>query len=108
MCVCVFVVNRYFLSTSDDFQVKLWDWSRDFENTQLFEGHHHFVMMAQFNPKDPNYFATASLDKTVRVWCLGQQTPNFSLEGHTQGVNCVSYVLSFVPSQSLLLAPCRS
>ena len=81
----------YFLSTSDDFQVKLWDWSRDFENTQLFEGHHHFVMMAQFNPKDPNYFATASLDKTVRVWCLGQQTPNFSLEGHTQGVNCVSY-----------------
>ena len=48
-------------------------------------------MMGEFNPKDPNYFATASLDKTVRVWSLGQSTPNFSLEGHTQGVNCVSY-----------------
>ena len=44
-----------------------------------------------FNPKDSNTFASASLDRTVKVWSIGQPTPNFTLEGHDKGVNCVDY-----------------
>ena len=44
-----------------------------------------------FNPKDSNTFASASLDRTVKVWSIGQPTPNFTLEGHEKGVNCVDY-----------------
>ena len=81
-----------FLTTSDDMGIKLWDYENNkFENTQMFDGHVHYVMMCRFNPKDSNYFASASLDKSIKVWCLGANEPNFSLEGHTEGVNCVSY-----------------
>ena len=44
-----------------------------------------------FNPKDNNTFASASLDWLVKVWQLGSAQPNFTLEGHTKGVNCLEY-----------------
>lgn len=28
---------------------------------------------------------------TLQVWQLGSSTPNFTLEGHEKGVNCVDY-----------------
>ncbi|KAG8039808.1 hypothetical protein G9C98_000537 [Cotesia typhae] len=58
---------------------------------QVFEGHTHYVMQIVFNPKDNNTFASASLDRTVKVWQLGSSTANFTLEGHEKGVNCVDY-----------------
>ena len=48
-------------------------------------------MQVIFNPKDTSTFASASLDRTVKVWSIGQPTPNFTLEGHEKGVNCVDY-----------------
>eukprot|EP01012_Entosiphon_sulcatum_P011223 TRINITY_DN1674_c0_g1_i1.p1 TRINITY_DN1674_c0_g1~~TRINITY_DN1674_c0_g1_i1.p1 ORF type:complete len:960 (-),score=214.18 TRINITY_DN1674_c0_g1_i1:111-2699(-) len=81
----------YVLSSSDDMTVKLWDWSKGWQNTMIFEGHSHYVMSVTFNPKDPNTFATASLDKTVKVWNLTSTVPNFTLEGHEKGVNCVEF-----------------
>ena len=44
-----------------------------------------------FNPKDTSTFASASLDRTVKVWSIGQPAPNFTLEGHEKGVNAVDY-----------------
>jgi coatomer subunit beta' len=58
---------------------------------QTFEGHAHYVMQVMFNPKDGNSFASASLDRTVKVWSLGTSSPNYTLEGHLKGVNCVDY-----------------
>ncbi|CAM9451953.1 unnamed protein product, partial [Phaeothamnion confervicola] len=58
---------------------------------QVFEGHAHYVMMVKFNTKDSNTFASASLDRSVKVWGLGAPTPHFSLDGHDRGVNCVDY-----------------
>ena len=84
----------YFLSTSDDLQIKCWDWSKKFTNVRTYDGHVHYVMMVRFNPKDPAYFASASLDKTVKMWCLTAPDPNFTLEGHDQGVNCVAFMPS--------------
>lgn len=81
----------YLLSSSDDMLIKLWDWDKNWTCVQVFEGHSHYVMQVVFNPKDTNTFASASLDRTVKVWSLGQPTPNFTLEGHDKGVNCVDY-----------------
>jgi coatomer subunit beta' len=81
----------YVLSSSDDMTIKLWDWDRGFDCTQVFEGHAHYVMQVKFNPKDTNTFASASLDRTIKVWGLGSHTPHYTLEGHEKGVNCVDY-----------------
>eukprot|EP00158_Paraphelidium_tribonemae_P002294 Partr_v1_DN2525_c0_g1_i1_m52717 putative coatomer protein complex, subunit beta 2 (beta prime) len=81
----------YVLTASDDMQVRLWDWEKNWACVNTYEGHAHYVMMVRINPKDTNTFATASLDRSVKVWSLGSPTPNFSLEGHERGVNCVDY-----------------
>ncbi|TPX31203.1 hypothetical protein SmJEL517_g05420 [Synchytrium microbalum] len=81
----------YVLSSSDDMLIKLWDWDKGWRNVMVFEGHTHYVMMVVFNPKDSNTFASASLDRTLKVWSLGSGSPNYTLEGHDKGVNCVDY-----------------
>lgn len=49
-------------------------------------------MSLAINPKDTNTFASACLDRTVKIWSLGSSTPNFQLEAHeTKGVNHVDY-----------------
>jgi coatomer subunit beta' len=48
-------------------------------------------MHVVFNPKDTNTFASASMDRTVKVWSVGSNAPNYTLEGHKKGVNTVEY-----------------
>jgi coatomer subunit beta' len=86
--------NRPFIfSCSDDMSIKLWDWEKDFECATVFEGHQHYVMMVKINPRDTNTFASASLDKSIKVWGITAGTAHFSLEagGHDKGVNCLDY-----------------
>ncbi|KAG2482992.1 hypothetical protein HYH03_018117 [Edaphochlamys debaryana] len=90
-CIAVSPSMPYILTSSDDMLIKLWDWEKGWNCVQVFEGHSHYVMQVSFNPKDTNTFASASLDRTIKVWSLGQPTPNFTLEGHEKGVNCVDY-----------------
>ena len=90
-CVAVHPSLPFILSGSDDMSIKLWDWETNWENTMIFEGHTHYVMQVEFNPKDTNSFASASLDRSVKVWGLNSSVPHFQLEGHERGVNCVSY-----------------
>lgn len=90
-CLEVHPSLPYVLSSSDDMTIKLWDWDRGFECTQMFEGHNHYVMQVKINPKDTNTFASASLDRSIKVWGLGSHVPHYTLEGHERGVNCVDY-----------------
>ncbi|XP_035010282.2 coatomer subunit beta'-like [Hippoglossus stenolepis] len=90
-CIAVHPTQPYILTSSDDMLIKLWDWDRKWACSQVFEGHTHYVMQIVFNPKDNNQFASASLDRTIKVWQLGSRTPNFTLEGHEKGVNCIDY-----------------
>uniref|UniRef100_A0A8C0UAP2 Beta'-coat protein n=1 Tax=Cyanistes caeruleus TaxID=156563 RepID=A0A8C0UAP2_CYACU len=76
---------------SNDMLIKLWDWDKKWSCSQVFEGHTHYVMQIVINPKDNNQFASASLDRTIKVWQLGSSSPNFTLEGHEKGVNCIDY-----------------
>ena len=90
--LAVHPTKPYVLSGSDDLTVKLWNWEKNWTLEQTFEGHDHFVMCVAFNPKDPNTFASGCLDRTVKVWSLGQPTPNFTLNtGQEKGVNYVDY-----------------
>ncbi|AEY97566.1 FAFL118Wp [Eremothecium gossypii FDAG1] len=90
--LAVHPTRSYVLSASDDLTVKLWNWEKNWALEQTFEGHEHFVMSVTFNPKDPNTFATACLDHTVKIWSLGQETSNFTLRAHLEkGVNFVDY-----------------
>ena len=88
-CVAVHPTLPYVLSSSDDMLIKLWDWEKGWVCTQIFEGHSHYVMQVTFNPKDTNTFASASLDRTIKIWNLGSPDPNFTLDAHQKGVNCV-------------------
>ncbi|KAK1900242.1 Coatomer subunit beta' [Dissostichus eleginoides] len=90
-CIVVHPSQPYILTSSDDMLIKLWDWERKWTCSQVFEGHTHYVMQIVINPKDNNQFASASLDRTIKVWQLGSKSPNFTLEGHEKGVNCIDY-----------------
>ncbi len=57
----------YILSSSDDASIKMWDFEKNFVLVRTFEGHLHYVMMLNFNPRDSNIFASASIDKTIKV-----------------------------------------
>jgi len=81
----------YVLTSSDDMSIKLWDWDKNWENSMIFEGHTHYVMQIEINPKESNTFASASLDRSICIWGLQSVNPHFKLEGHERGVNCVSY-----------------
>ena len=63
-------MRKYLLSNEDfldDMTIKLWDWDAKWALKQTFEGHIHYVMQIAINPKDNNTFASASLDRTVKV-----------------------------------------
>ncbi|KAJ1934216.1 Coatomer subunit beta', partial [Linderina pennispora] len=90
-CIAVHPTLPYVLTGSDDMSIKLWDWEKNWKCVQMFEGHSYFVMGLSINPKDTNTFASASLDKTIKVWNLGSPVPNYTIEGHTKGVNVVDY-----------------
>lgn len=90
-CIVVHPTQPFVLTSSDDMLIKLWNWDQKWACQQVFEGHSHYVMQIVINPKDNNTFASASLDRTVKVWQLGSPHANFSLEGHQRGVNCVDY-----------------
>ncbi|KAG5354790.1 Coatomer subunit beta' [Yarrowia sp. B02] len=86
----------YVLTAGDDMSIRLWNWDSNWTMERQYLGHSHYIMYVAFNPKDTNTFASACLDRTVKVWSLsGASTvsrPNFTLEAHaTAGVNFVEY-----------------
>ncbi|KAI9828495.1 MAG: hypothetical protein M1826_006032 [Phylliscum demangeonii] len=90
--IVVHPTQPFVLTASDDTTIKLWNWEKDWKCVQVFEGHAHYVMSLAINPKDTNTFASACLDRTVKIWSLGSPTANFTLEAHeTKGVNHVDY-----------------
>jgi coatomer subunit beta' len=49
-------------------------------------------MALAFNPKDLTKFASASMDKTIKIWNLKSDgKANLTLTGHKSGVNCLNY-----------------
>ena len=42
--IAVHPTQPFILSSSDDLQIKLWDWEKNWKCVQTFEGHNHYVM----------------------------------------------------------------
>ncbi|KAL9123803.1 MAG: hypothetical protein Q9217_006806 [Psora testacea] len=90
--IVVHPTQPFVLTASDDMTIKLWDWDKGWKCVQVYEGHSHYVMGMAINPKDTNTFASACLDRTVKIWSFGSGHANYTLEAHeTKGVNHVDY-----------------
>ncbi|KAF7432578.1 hypothetical protein PC9H_004520 [Pleurotus ostreatus] len=90
-CLAVHPSASIVITGSDDMTIKAWDWEKGWKNIQIYEGHTHYIMNLAFNPKDTNTFASACLDRTVKMWSIGSPTPNFTMEAHEKGVNYVEF-----------------
>ncbi|KAF9443984.1 coatomer protein [Macrolepiota fuliginosa MF-IS2] len=90
-CLTVHPTAPIVLTGSDDMTIKAWDWDKQWRNIQTYEGHTHYIMNIAFNPKDSNTFATACLDRTVKMWSIGSPIANFTMEAHDKGVNYVDF-----------------
>ena len=71
----------------------MFDWDRNWAKVNTFTDHEHYIMQIAINPKDTSMFASASLDKTIRIWTVStaKSTANYTLVGHDQGVNCLDF-----------------
>lgn len=78
------------LTCSDDETIKLWDWGRGWRHVATFEGHDHYVMGIALNSKNSTEFASASLDKTVKLWSTTSSSSTYTLT-HEDAVNCVEF-----------------
>ncbi|KAG8349127.1 WD domain [Trypanosoma vivax] len=65
----------------------------------LLEGHEKGVNWVCFHPTKP-YIASAADDRTVRVWRMSETSchEELQLRGHTNNVNCVSYIKDYLIS----------
>ncbi|KIK14412.1 hypothetical protein PISMIDRAFT_17292 [Pisolithus microcarpus 441] len=57
----------------------------------IYEGHSHYAMNMAFNPKDANTFASACLDRTIKMWSLGSPHLNFTMDAHDKGIDYVDF-----------------
>ncbi|KAF2120884.1 WD40-repeat-containing domain protein [Lophiotrema nucula] len=65
--------ERRFVTGGSDCQVKIWEWSAEtgsWNNVQLLTGHTDWVRDVAWSPTvlSKSYIASASQDKTVRIW----------------------------------------
>ncbi|KIH60415.1 WD domain, G-beta repeat protein [Ancylostoma duodenale] len=78
------------VSGSDDFTMFLWNPSESKNAVARLTGHQQLVNQVMFSP-DTRYIASASFDKSVKLWC--GRTGKFiaSLRGHVNAVYQVSW-----------------
>ena len=80
--------------------IKLWDWEKKWQCSQVFEGHSHYVMMIVLNPKDNNQFVSASLDRTIKVSSKGKIATLYILSCPILPCRCGSWALPSPTSPS--------
>jgi coatomer subunit beta' len=131
-CLIVHPTASIVLTGSDDMTIKAWDWDKQWKNIQvcsvlsffpirkfpqamqIYEGHTHSIMNIAINPKDTNTFASACLDRTVKMWSFAVFHPNLpvivsgSEDGTVKIWNSNTYRLENTLSYSLERAWCTS
>lgn len=84
-------------SCSSDLSIKLWDPGDDYKNIRTLQGHDHSVSCIRFIPSGAsgaplsgNLLASASRDKTIRVWDITTGYCLRTIKGHADWVRQVS------------------
>lgn len=72
-CILVHPQQNYVISCSDDQTIKIWDYEKNFTLVKTLNEHKNFVMQLAINPRDFDKFASASMDKTIKIWSVGSQ-----------------------------------
>lgn len=90
------------MTSADDQRIVVWtyDAKGKLKKLKAYKEHQQYVMQVKWSPKDPNIFASASLDATVKLWNINSNSSNITLKDNEIGVNSVD----FHPSANLLLA----
>lgn len=83
----------WILSASDDQTIRIWNWqSRSL--ACVLTGHCHYVMCAQFHPKE-DLVVSASLDQSVRVWDISGFRKKNVAPASLSGIEVCCSVLPF-------------
>ena len=84
-------------SCSSDLTIKLWDPSDEYKNIRTLPGHDHSVSAVRFipsgaagAPSSGNLLASASRDKTIRIWDVTTGYCVKTIRGHADWVRDVS------------------
>lgn len=87
------------VSGSDDFTLFLWDPTKDKKPIVRLTGHQQLVNDVRFSP-DGRIFASASFDKSVKLWESKNGKFICTLRGHVQAV----YMIAFSADSRLLVS----
>ena len=81
-----------FAATGWDGKIELWQKNSDNSRKLLFElpGHQVTVTQIKFSP-DGNILASASWDKTIKLWRMADGTLITTLTGHQDGINSLAF-----------------
>lgn len=89
--------NTLLASCSSDLTIKLWDPAEEYKNIRTLPGHDHSVSSVRFIPSGAagaplsgNLLASASRDKTIRVWDVTTGYCLRTLRGHGDWVRSLS------------------
>lgn len=89
--------NTLLASCSSDLTIKLWDPADEYKNIRTLPGHDHSVSSVRFIPSGAagaptsgNLLASASRDKTIRIWDVTTGYCLRTLSGHGEWVRALS------------------
>jgi platelet-activating factor acetylhydrolase IB subunit alpha len=89
--------NTLLASCSSDLTIKLWDPAEEYKNIRTLPGHDHSVSSVRFipsgaagSPLSGNLLASASRDKTIRIWDVTTGYCLRTLRGHNDWVRSLS------------------
>uniref|UniRef100_A0A0N5AFE0 WD_REPEATS_REGION domain-containing protein n=1 Tax=Syphacia muris TaxID=451379 RepID=A0A0N5AFE0_9BILA len=95
-------VGEILASASDDFTIYLWKPSTDKKPFARLTGHQQLVNQVVFSP-DARYIASASFDKSIKLWCGRTGKFLLTFRGHVQAV----YQIAWSSDSRLLVSGSR-
>lgn len=89
-CLAYTPNGKQLISGSRDARLAFWDLTHGYELINKIPAHNYAIYSIVFHPTEP-FFATGSMDKTIRIWQLGKMRPlktiDRSIDGHVNSVN---------------------